>query len=324
VPAVNDLDLVRTMRAAAPIPSEQRLDAGRERLLAAVGSPSEAPRTVRPGTRMRALVRWTAIAGGLATAAGAVAFAVSGGFSPAPSPGAGLPSTSPNSGQPMSTRQVLLVAATNAERQPATDGAYWRVSMLHEIRTPRETSKEIIESWYGKDGRYWAGLLVLNGAKQASRPATLTRIKEESSRAFELADHQFSLAQIRGLPTAPEDIEKWANKIALTVFSRQQDIDGYTDDLLGSLLAEAPATPKTRAAAFRALARRPGVKSAGRAKDEQGRAGYALIISGKRYLIDPSTATLLSENTITGPRRAATTYLNVGWTNENPRPPARP
>ncbi|MGI5233114.1 CU044_5270 family protein [Actinoallomurus sp. CA-142502] len=310
---MNDLDLVRTMRADAPIPSPQRLDTGRERLLAAIDSRPAAPRT---GTR-RGFVRWTALAGGLAAAAGAVVFAVSGGSTPATPPVRRSPSSSP-----LSTRQVLLAAATTAERQPAADGAYWHVSTLREVHF----TKEIDESWYGKDGYYWGGVLILNGRDEAGKPGTVYRSKKKSPRAFEVADHMFTLAQVRNLPTTAKGIEKWANGVARSVSPswRRQDIDFYTDDLLIELLAEAPATPKTRAAAFRALAGRPKVKSAGLAEDEQGRWGYALIIGGTRYLIDPSRAMLLSQSTTVGPKHAAITYLKVGWTNETPHPPTRP
>jgi hypothetical protein len=81
VPTVNDLDLVRTMRADAPIPSQQRLDAGRERLLAAIDSPSAAPRTVRTGRRFGG-VRGMLLAGGVAAVAAGVAVAIQIGGSP--------------------------------------------------------------------------------------------------------------------------------------------------------------------------------------------------------------------------------------------------
>jgi hypothetical protein len=79
VPTMNDLDLVRTMRADAPIPSRQRLDAGRERLLAAIDGPA-AHRTVRAGRRFGG-ARGMLLAGGVAAAAiaGAVVAAQLGG-----------------------------------------------------------------------------------------------------------------------------------------------------------------------------------------------------------------------------------------------------
>ena len=71
---MNDLDLVRTMRADAPIPSQRRLDAGREQLLAAIDSPSAAPRTVRAGRRFGG-VRGMLLASGLAAVAAGVTVA---------------------------------------------------------------------------------------------------------------------------------------------------------------------------------------------------------------------------------------------------------
>ncbi|MFB9837095.1 hypothetical protein [Actinoallomurus acaciae] len=78
---MNDLDLVRTMRADAPIPSQQRLDTGRERLLAAIDSPSAARRTARAGRRLGG-VRGMLLAGGVAVVAAGVAVATQVGGSP--------------------------------------------------------------------------------------------------------------------------------------------------------------------------------------------------------------------------------------------------
>ncbi|POM26354.1 hypothetical protein BTM25_07510 [Actinomadura rubteroloni] len=79
---MNDLDLVRTMRVDAPIPSQRRLDTGREQLLAAIDSPSVAPRAAGAGRRFGGV--WgLLLAGGVAavTAAG-VAMATRTGGSP--------------------------------------------------------------------------------------------------------------------------------------------------------------------------------------------------------------------------------------------------
>ncbi|GAA4515428.1 CU044_5270 family protein [Actinoallomurus oryzae] len=239
-------------------------------------------------------------------------------------PAPGSSSTPINGGRTMSTRQMLLAAATSAERRPATDGAYWRVRTLREVRVGKVDHKQILEDWYGKDGYYWQGTLTLDGTGGPSGPASIYRDKKKSSRPFELSDRRFTLAEIKGLPTTTRGIVKWASGVARHVSPdwRQYDIDGFTTDLLIQLLAEAPATPQTRAAAFRALAGRPFVKNAGRAKDEEGRTGYALRIDGTRYLIDPSTATLLSESTTADGKYGATTYLKAGWTNEAPNPPS--
>ncbi|WP_119728112.1 hypothetical protein [Thermomonospora amylolytica] len=78
---MNDLDLVRTMRADAPIPSQRRLDAGRERLLAAIGSSSPAGGAGRTPRRRFGGVRGMVLAGGVAAVA-AVAVAVQVGVRP--------------------------------------------------------------------------------------------------------------------------------------------------------------------------------------------------------------------------------------------------
>lgn len=76
---MNDLDLVRTMRADAPVPARHRLDAGQERLLAAIDSPDASPAArrgaARPLGRLGGL-RGMLLAGGVAAVAAAVAVAV--------------------------------------------------------------------------------------------------------------------------------------------------------------------------------------------------------------------------------------------------------
>ncbi|GAA4604792.1 hypothetical protein GCM10023195_16420 [Actinoallomurus liliacearum] len=80
-PTVNELDLMRTMRTDAPIPSQQRLDTGRKRLHAMIDGSSEAPRPVRAGRRFGRA--WgVLLAGGLATAAAGAVVATQVGGSP--------------------------------------------------------------------------------------------------------------------------------------------------------------------------------------------------------------------------------------------------
>lgn len=269
----------------------------------------------------RGVVRWTAPVAGLAVAAAAVTVVVvdDDGSRPAPPPVAASPSTSPEGTQKLSARQVLLAAATTAERRPTTDGAYWRVREVRQVGD----HQQILESWYGKDGTYWGGGRNLKGFGGDDGATWLSKSKHVSSRSFELADHMYTLAQISGLPTTPKGIVKWANGVSRSIGPSwgQAEIKFYTTDLLIEMLAEAPASSKARAAAFRALAGRPGVKNGGRGKDGQGRPGYALIFGATRYLIDPSTSTLLSESAAAGPKKTGTTYLEVGWTNETPHPP---
>jgi hypothetical protein len=71
VPTVNDLDLLRTVRADAPVPDRHRLDAGRERLLRAIDSPAGRPRR-RLGGRRGPLLAGAATAVAAAAAAAVI------------------------------------------------------------------------------------------------------------------------------------------------------------------------------------------------------------------------------------------------------------
>ncbi|MFD0732055.1 hypothetical protein [Planotetraspora mira] len=76
---MNDLDLVRAMRADTATPSRQRLDAGQERLLAAIASsPSRAVKTGRGLREIRRML----LAGAAAAVAAAVAVATQVGVHP--------------------------------------------------------------------------------------------------------------------------------------------------------------------------------------------------------------------------------------------------
>ncbi|MFF5261981.1 CU044_5270 family protein [Actinomadura viridis] len=309
-------DVMSRLAAARPPQLDPTADPSRrarDLQRAVAGAPEPGVRRRSPA---RGPIRWTALGVGLVSAAAAVTVVVSGGGStPAGPPAAGPPASVDT--QTLSGQQVLLVAANNAERQPATDGRYWRVRMLREVGE----HQAIHESWYGKDGYYWEGRLVLKGHGGASEPPSMYKEKQRSSRPFSMSDQGFTLNEIRALPTTVKGIEKWAEGIARSVSPnwREKDIDGFATGLLIQLLAQAPALPKTRAAAFRALAGRPGMESVGKAKDGQGRTGYAFREGSVQHLVDPSTAVLLASTSTLPKRHTGTTYLSMGWTNEAPR-----
>lgn len=66
---MNELDLMRTMRTDAPIPSQQRLDTGRKRLLAAIGGSSGPRPAVRAARRFGGVRGMLLAAGGVAAVA---------------------------------------------------------------------------------------------------------------------------------------------------------------------------------------------------------------------------------------------------------------
>ncbi|GAA4619598.1 hypothetical protein GCM10023196_000220 [Actinoallomurus vinaceus] len=79
---MNDLDLMRTMRTDAPIPSQQRLDTGEKRLLKVISSDSSGARRAVRTRRRFGGVRVMLLAGGAAAAAGVAIVATQAGVSP--------------------------------------------------------------------------------------------------------------------------------------------------------------------------------------------------------------------------------------------------
>ncbi|GAA0371444.1 hypothetical protein NE235_29660 [Actinoallomurus spadix] len=79
---MNELDLMRTMRTDAPIPSQRRLDSGRERLLQAIDGSSGARRPVRAGRRFGGVRTMLLATGGVAAIAAGVTVITQAGGSP--------------------------------------------------------------------------------------------------------------------------------------------------------------------------------------------------------------------------------------------------
>ena len=129
---MNDLDMVRTMRAEVPPPAPARLAAGRNRLLAATARPS--PR-VRHPWRL-ALVTGTVTA---TTAVAAVAVLAGGAHPSTPQP-----SPSATGGRISLAAQILKVAAAKVASEPATrppDGQ-WIYSKFVQTQTGQATQFE--------------------------------------------------------------------------------------------------------------------------------------------------------------------------------------
>jgi hypothetical protein len=112
-----------------------------------------------------------------------------------------------------------------------------------------------------------------------------------------------SFTQLQKLPTKPDALQAW-----ITDALKHSDVRtsaGRPDatmqkrlvfDGLVSLVSQLPAPPKVRAAAFRAIASYPNVKSLGAAKGGQG-----LLISlpedgQARLVVDPATSQVRNTN----------------------------
>jgi hypothetical protein len=228
----------------------------------------------------------------------------------------------PRAAVPLSGQQVLLAAAVKAEQAPATSGTYWYVKT---VTKDEKTGKPLQwETWTGPDGREW-----FRGQKTHNKVVEWTR--ERTTRPYYLGGHKVSLAEMQQLPATPEALKAWiANAIKndKTIRTSAGRPDAkmqeqmVLDGLMG-LVSALPASPKVRAAAFRAIAGLPGVRSVGAVNG-----GQALqVYSGDakvRLVVDPATGRVRETNTfvtIDGGNYFAPggATITTAWTNTLPR-----
>ncbi|MEU3769982.1 CU044_5270 family protein [Amycolatopsis keratiniphila] len=251
---MNDL---QTLRAAMTPdePSQDVIDRSRHRLQNRI-------RGGRPSGRRSG---WLIAGAGLATAAAAaVAIAA---MPAAPVDG---PAVRTVTGQ-----EVLLAAATAAERSPEGAGTYWHVKV---------TGADEYEYWIKPDGQSW-----MRGAKTGGKVMPLRAL---SATPFSLVAVDLTLEQLRALPTDPGELKAWiaaalersdarTSTGELTASDREQA--GFQS--LISLVSTLPATPGVRATALRAIAEYPGVENLGTVPGGQG----LRLPTGERLVVDPAT-----------------------------------
>jgi hypothetical protein len=287
---MDEMDMLRNM-LTKPGPSSDTVSKGRRELQQLIRHQSRA-RTRRPGWRM-AGIGLTATA-----AAGAVAavMALSPGSAPA-APRAHARSAATGHHQApakKSVQQILLTAATSAQRAPAGSGTYWYV------RTRAATGGDgiklyLAESWTKRDGETWIRSLK-TGRKPIKLPGNVAG-------PFFLGGQEMTFSQIQNLPADPAALTKWivtnaaqhGGKSGGAAPSKAQEREDIFDSLT-SLLSQLPAPPQVRAAAFRALAALPGVTSLGQAGGGQGVQFTLLGGEQATLIIDPSTGQIRATN----------------------------
>jgi hypothetical protein len=190
----------------------------------------------------------------------------------------------PGDGPLPSGRQVMLTAADSAASKPPSTGTYWHTKLvLHTGKHPH-----ITETWIRRDGRTWL----------SAEPGFVSPVEQRPMIEFTSLDY----ARIQRLPTDPEKLKSaLLNSYELRPVRIQRQI--AVIDLLQSVLSEAPAPPKVRAAAYRALAALPHIANLGRTKD-----GYRLRIS---YMNETGSRVDGTETLVVDPK---STRLRVeGW-----------
>jgi hypothetical protein len=333
---MNDLETLRDAWGQPEPPSPAACSAARAGLLkmAAAGGNAQVPGRVRR-FRLPRMGIGLAVAGVTAAAivAGTTFVAGSGAKAPAAARGGGAAASQ------LSARQILLAAATTAAARPAGSGTYWYVRTSGSEQGVYYSE----ESWMRPDGEAWvkgakSGGRLLKYSDQLPRGATpfwlagnpgafssLEGVPTETyaSAPYSWRAGQVTFRQLQHLPTSPAGLKAW-----LVAFNRNYDnLNGTPDphhwavfDSLTILVAELPAPPRVRAAAFRVIASLPNVTSLGAVNGGQG-----LLVSLDRHLhatliVDPATSQVRYTLTASGTAHSPSSASVIGWwTNHLPK-----
>jgi hypothetical protein len=117
-----------------------------------------------------------------------------------------------------------------------------------------------------------------------------------------------TVRDVRRLPTTPAALQRRLLRVAerdgaRTPAEKAQWLWVETPNML----VEWPLTPRTRTAAYRMLARLPGIRPIGRVTDPLGRTGVAVARTGHdrefgivetQFIFDPDTSAFLASQTI--------------------------
>ncbi|MEV5747278.1 CU044_5270 family protein [Actinoallomurus sp. NPDC052308] len=292
----------------APEPSGEIADRSRHRL----------QNTMRGGPARRRRIGW--LAGGLGLTAVTAATAIvltSTGTPRTPNPNSPPTTAAPST---LSARQILLAAATTAEKAPATIGTYWHVKTVY-TKTSKgdsDTGASVIETWTRRDGRSWV------------REGSPTGPVEENgghhgtwNNGFFVGDTRLSFERIQRLPDDPTALKTYIKQHSrlMRLVGKGKGKVSEDEVVIGGLvglLERTPAPPAVRAAGFRALADLPEVKKLGPVKGGQG-----LQISypdgWARLVVDPVTSRL--RNSDFGDQKASgTSRIEAAeWINTLPK-----
>ncbi|GAA2376836.1 hypothetical protein GCM10010404_35900 [Nonomuraea africana] len=214
----------------------------------------------------------------------------------------------------LSAQEVLLVAAANAERAPATSGTYWHTETLGRnlFRAPGGyvmVTEQRDEMWVSKNGQ-WSRSQYL-GAKPATDEDRARWAAAGSPAEIELTvpgkgvgqlvpiaakkphtghhagkevfwlGRNVTLADLAALPDDEVGLKGWLLKYyegKSTESDAPMAEDAWLFQVTAGLITDMPVSAKVRGAAFRMLAALPSVTSVGQVTDSEGRPGTAIAI----------------------------------------------
>ena len=323
---MNDVELVRELRAEIPYPERTRLAPGRSRLLPAAGQTPR--RCFADGGRRRLLLPATAAAAAAAVAvvAGVAGYGLSNGAHPAAAPTE--PSAAPTATQQATlAARVLRAASAAAGRAPVTKEprpGQWIYSKTVRYEYPQGTTSN--EQWITFDGSKTAylqnGQLIVHASPgtpatgTGSGPLAVFNASSTPGTAYDA---------LASLPTDPHAllaaVGKAADAVGAANLAAGTPVAGHTPktrsqlefDYLALLLWNAAAgvgaPPRAEAAAYRAMATLPGVTVQQGATDAAGAPAIGVSADGyDQLLLDPRSCQVIGLrqlSTGTGPEPAA-------------------
>ena len=295
---MNELELVRELRAGVPSPTPWRLSAGRERLLASIGaSPARSRRRRGPGPRLR--LRVAAVAVGLAVVAIAAV---------------GIERTGQRVARPVFrvslAKQVLRSAAASAASRPAVVPSRGQWIYTRVVGRDLGGGRTVSDSWLRFDGRaeayYQGGQLIVHGVRgtagRGSSPLATFLSQPTPATAYGAlaslpADPARLLAEVAS-EVSPSNIagSGWDRAGGRSSVAQLQF--GFLAELLWNA-AEVP-PPRVEATVFTALADVPGVRAQWGVSDALGRRAIALSIAGvdQQLLLDPQSYQVTGQRTV--------------------------
>jgi hypothetical protein len=337
---MDDLTVLREVRAAEPGPSEAETTAARNALLTAIeaaGRSSSGRRAARPRSPARRAARrriWVpVVAAAAAVVAGAGVLTLAPGGS---RPAASRPGAQQHAGPvaPVYRRATLTAAvvldkaAAAAARQDNATGKYffteseWISSELNSSPQVYRVGPYLRQDWFGNGVD---GLVVLAaGGSWRTLPQTAP------------SNSGMTWAQLRSLPTAPGPLLAIVAKLAVGINPKYPTSSAFGEfEVIGQLLFENPIPPAVQAALYQVAARLPGIKIADTA-DLVGRPAVEVYMEpgpddppavGHALYFSPVTFQLLDEATINAadvscPVLYSSAILATGYVSSDTQLPA--
>jgi hypothetical protein len=281
---MNDLDLVRTLRADVPPPAPARLAAGRNRILAAAAA------------RRRRYWRLALPVGAVTAAAAVAVVAVLGGTA---TPSHLRPTATPSRPRPAATgrvslaAQVLTVAARTVAAEPSTrpGDRQWIYSRF--VQTQTGTATQSDENWIRFDGReqaYYLNRQLIVHYESSGSGGPLSSYRELA--ALPAAPSAILAAARQVVGPTQRQWENWSSGSAVAELAPrtagEAEFD-YLAQLLWDAYAAAP--PAALAHVYQAMADIPGVTVTRDLTSAVGRAGIGVSANGgvSWLLLDPQT-----------------------------------